>query len=478
MDPNSELYQPKTPTLFAHPLVNLEGIRLVVYVQSPAYISTFLIERRSGSGSFARITEIPGGDREYIDTTISTNTTYTYRVTSFWKKNSASSNESSATWIFSPPTGAAFFLPMSTSGVGMTWTHYSGFASGFILERSADGQNFQEVSRLPTDVRIAVDSTVTQGNQYSYRVRAFTPRSISNPSNTVRVQFLQAALYSLPPKHLPSSVTSVAFSPDGRHWVSGSGESCQTWTLGTSSQVVEMLNPLVTAVASSGPIIAASGTTRSIALRFEPFATIVISPVVPAKAIAFSADGSRIATCTVQGVAISFSSSGSDLRTFQYDSTRSAAFRPDGSMFAVGADGRVGVWLASANTYTFVQSIQVPGNNNIRVGFSSDGTRIIGGGTDGIVRVWDAVAGTEVNSWNTGGSIKSLSSVAGKILTVGNSDAHLWDLTSGTLDHTFPSGGLTPTTGDLSTNGRLVLVGHSNGTVNLWSFGNHWWVVP
>ncbi|MBX2991005.1 MAG: hypothetical protein KF749_07535 [Bacteroidetes bacterium] len=440
------------------------------------YVSSLVFERRTANQPYTRIAEVAGTVRVYTDTNVTANVAYTYRVSSVWQGRSTVSNEVTVTWQFAPPTNASVFVPMMTAGVGVSWATYSGLAAGFILERSANGSIFSEIARIPNNTRTAVDSTATPGNVYSYRVRSFTSRNVSEPSNIVRAQFLPIGLHTLPTKTLVGPTSSLAFSPDGSHWVSGAAGTCHVWSLGTSSQLLELQNPGITSVASSGAMVAVSGSTRSIACRFEPFGTLVITPAVRGNAITFSPDGAHIAACITQGVAISFSGSGAHVRTIAYDSTRSVAYRPDGTMVAAGADGGVGLWMAASGS--LVRSIPIPGNTSIRVGFSSDGTKLVSGGTDGIVRIWDVVSGTEVLSWNAGEPITAFSVKGQKVITAGAHDARLWDLASGTIDLAFSGGTLIPTAVDISNNMRIIMVGYSNGTVKFWSLGNHWWPTP
>ena len=72
----------------------------------------------------------------------------------------------------------------STSSVNLSWTDNSLNETGFIVERSSDGVNFSLLTMTAANVSSFVDSAVTAGTTYTYRVRATNASGDSPNSNT------------------------------------------------------------------------------------------------------------------------------------------------------------------------------------------------------------------------------------------------------------------------------------------------------
>jgi peptidyl-Asp metalloendopeptidase len=71
-----------------------------------------------------------------------------------------------------------------TSFLRVDWSDTSNNESGFVVERSLDGFNFQQIASVPTDTDSYIDNELQAGKLYYYRVRAWNSTSFSNYSNT------------------------------------------------------------------------------------------------------------------------------------------------------------------------------------------------------------------------------------------------------------------------------------------------------
>ena len=118
-------------------------------------------------------------------------------------------------------------------------------------------------------------------------------------------------------------------------------------------------------------------------------------------------------------------------------SVRSVAFSPDGQMLAIAGDTNKGIYLwavALKQTKAILVGHTDKYTTN-SVAFSPDGNTLVGGGSDGTVRLWDVVS-EELNTVLIGHS-ESVNSVAfspdGSILASGSGDntVRLWDMPSG-----------------------------------------------
>jgi len=122
--------------------------------------------------------------------------------------------------------------------------------------------------------------------------------------------------------------------------------------------------------------------------------------LLPVYAIAWSPDGTRIASASQDGTVHVWDAATGD-RSFRYDghrgSVNAVAWSPNGSYIAsAGSDTTVQVWDAqqtgegSASLYTY----RGHSGNMRTLAWSADNTRIASGGDDKTVQVWDAQDGT------------------------------------------------------------------------------------
>lgn len=91
----------KAPTDLSAAAVSGQKQINLTWTDNTTHESFYSIERKTGSGSYAVIAQVPADSKKYADTTVSYNTTYTYQVQALGNggsvKNSAYSNEASAT---------------------------------------------------------------------------------------------------------------------------------------------------------------------------------------------------------------------------------------------------------------------------------------------------------------------------------------------------------------------------------------------
>ena len=158
---------------------------------------------------------------------------------------------------------------------------------------------------------------------------------------------------------------------------------------------------------------------------------------------AFSPDGKRVAGIGKDGKTIVwdgvngkqlFQIAGSTLPTDALGVQR-IAFSPDGSQLATGDAQYVKVWDASSGQ--LIQSLAGHIDDVWAVAYSPDGKRIASGGVDGTVRVWDSASGVP-GLVLTGfeGAVETLAfSPDGRKLAASSDDLtlRLWDTQSGTL---------------------------------------------
>ncbi len=160
----------------------------------------------------------------------------------------------------------------------------------------------------------------------------------------------------------------------------------------------------------------------------------------PVRAVAFSPDGTRLASSSRDGMVVLWdAASHRSLLQFvasQGDRINALAFSPDGARLATGGDaGLIQLW--DANTGSAIGSSWTGHEGAIwSLTFSPDGARLVSGGADGTIRQWDAGTGEPVGDPLTGHT-DAVYSVTyrpdGTQLASGSADntIRLWDAATG-----------------------------------------------
>ena len=144
------------------------------------------------------------------------------------------------------------------------------------------------------------------------------------------------------------------------------------------------------------------------AIRTAPIQRSRLEHDGPVRSVAFSPDGTKIATGSEDGTARVFDAAASgELCRLNHDGpVRSVAFSPDGTKIATGSeDGTARVFDAAASG----ELCRLNHDGPVRsVAFSPDGTKIATGSEDGTARVFDAAASGELCRLNHDGPVRSV----------------------------------------------------------------------
>jgi WD40 repeat protein/uncharacterized caspase-like protein len=289
------------------------------------------------------------------------------------------------------------------------------------------------------------------------------------------------------------SVTSVAFSADGRNVLSGNYDNtAKLWDL-ASGKLVRTFEghsrKVNSVVFSPDGRTALSGSddqtvklwdlaTGKLVRTFEGHAKEVTS-------VAFSPDGRTALSGSTDGtVKLWDVATGNLVRTFKGHSSfvHSVAFSPDGRTVLLGGGnvppnlsrgrtGKLELWDVAAGAL-----LRTFESHSKSVAFSPDGRSVLSGGDDQTVKLWDVVTGKLVRTFEGhSGEVYSVAfSPDGRTALSGSARRHdgtikLWDVATGSLVRTFVAHSDGVLSIALSPDGRAVLSGgFGDSTIKLW----------
>jgi len=180
----------------------------------------FLLERSltNATGSFSVIATTSANATSYQNTGLAENTTYYYRVRAFngGGYSAYSNTDDATTYVTAPaaPSSLAVTYVSSTS-LNVLWSDNASNESGFVLERSTEGESgpFTTIATTSANVTSYSNTGLTSNTTYHYRVRAFNGAGYSAYSNVDSM-----VTYTIPAVPSDLSVTNVSSSENALVW--------------------------------------------------------------------------------------------------------------------------------------------------------------------------------------------------------------------------------------------------------------------
>lgn len=277
-------------------------------------------------------------------------------------------------------------------------------------------------------------------------------------------------------------VSSVAFSPDGLRFVSGSWDkTVKIWDAETGEELKEFVGHrkkvYCTAYSPNGKRIASGGSDRWIIVwdvKIEKEIKTLKGHNGTIYSVAFDRDSLRIVSGSADrtikiwniktGKAI-------NIPTAHKKVVNAVAFSPDGSQIASGsADTTVKIWNASTGDY--IRTLN--GHSNIvnSVAYSSDGNQIVSGSSDNTVIVWFAKTGTKMLTFKGHRSDVFSAAFSPKkslIASGSKKTVKIWETRKGRIIKTLEGYTEGVTSLDFSPDGRRIVFGGADFAIRIWN---------
>ena len=180
----------------------------------------YRVERSTDGVNFSFLTNVAANVTSYLNTGLTSNTLYYYRVLAFdttdmsTPSNIASIKTTALTTVPTAPSS----LTASVSGatVSLHWTDNATNETSNIVERSTDGgTTFVTYATLGASVVSYADSVTTAGSTYVYRVKAANSAGYSGYSNTASATLAPATPTGLAASNITTSQITVTWSNVG-----------------------------------------------------------------------------------------------------------------------------------------------------------------------------------------------------------------------------------------------------------------------
>jgi Tol biopolymer transport system component len=312
----------------------------------------------------------------------------------------------------------------------------------------------------------------------------------------LELQALYREVLKLPPPHQtitkpsaslraesPSSVESVAFSPDGHLLAAGTkNKTVHVWDLikGTELKIVKGHQSFINTVAFShdGTRLASSGGEDQ---------TVKVWDVQTGKellslkghgnwtaGVAFSPDDKLLATTGEdRTVKLWNAETGAELKTLKGHTSWlwGVAFSPSGDVLA-SASGDHTIKLWNVTTGAEIRTLTGHTDRVRNLAFSPDGKRLVSCGWDSTVRIWDADTGRELRTLkgHTGFTLNAAFSPDGEYVASCSTDrsVRLWEVATGQECVLFLGHGDGIAAVAFSPDGSRLASGSADQTIKVW----------
>ncbi len=455
-----------------------------------AFENRIEIEQRQGSG-FQTIKTLPGGTTTTsLPGNYKVGNLYSYRARAFSTYNTSLYTSVITTDIPFPRPDFLGITPLSLTSVRLQWKGNCAYEKGFIIFRGIyNSTSLTEIARMRANDSTWDDTSIDTSKGYSYTIQAFSDSNKSLVSNARSILYLPHFVQTSLLTAGSSQVNAVAFLPNSYTVVAGGDDNTLAFWDASSGTLLRTIQAQAggvrsIAVSSDGTTLAVGGRNNIVSLWNVGSGALIrtlTGHTGSVNAVAFSADGSSLISGSADTtVRVWRVSDGTLLRTITGHTSpvNSVSITSDGSTIASGSDdGIVKLWHAADGS--LVNTLSDPSISVQSVLFSPIGSSLATGrsGNANPLKVWNVASGTPGISFPWYGTdIYSLAYRSdGSLLVCGYGDkiVRLWDPAGFESEegHGHTDKVLSVA---ISTDGVYIASGSKDATTRIWSWKKSW----
>lgn len=170
----------------------------------------FIIERKSGSGSFIKVATQNPDSNEWYDSDILPNMSYTYRIKAINPYNSSNYSNEFYVGEFSLNSPENLGVTVtSNNSINLSWENKNTNVSGFRVEtKSRLGEAWKETATLPSGIKNLIIKNLEENTLYRFRVAA-----IVKTSSETLTAYSNEIEFVMKPLSPPSNLIVKSLSP-------------------------------------------------------------------------------------------------------------------------------------------------------------------------------------------------------------------------------------------------------------------------
>ncbi len=165
-----------SPSLLVVSSVN-DGAMQLEWRDNCSFESGYRIERDQGLG-YVHLVDLLPNSQGYFDEGLTMDVSYSYRVAAYTESNTSDWLVSDNEQTSFPPPSTLNTYPINDSKISLEWVDNSTFELGFFIERNA-GSGYIRVDTSDANQTTFLDTGLSFGSTYRYRVAAFTNSNVS-----------------------------------------------------------------------------------------------------------------------------------------------------------------------------------------------------------------------------------------------------------------------------------------------------------
>jgi hypothetical protein len=182
------------PMLLTFMLIDDQSVNLF-WEDNCEFEDEYILERRTALESYEVYAVLPANTTQFLDEGLNIIDQYYYRVKAVTELNESEySNEINLSTDFPVPFNL-IAEAMDDQQIQLSWEYMREVVKkvvrtgreleGFFIERKIGSNNYETIADVGADQRDFVDTGLNYGDQYSYRIRAYSSVNLSEPSNEV-----------------------------------------------------------------------------------------------------------------------------------------------------------------------------------------------------------------------------------------------------------------------------------------------------